>query len=63
MVNLNLMLKELSNYHRPRAQLYQFYIQNRLNQSVNSYDDAMTKSSKYLQQKNELKVLKKANRL
>ena len=61
MKQLNLMIKDLSNYHRPRNQLLYNYIQTRLEQSLNIYNEEMTNGIKFLRRKDEIKILKKAN--
>ena len=57
------ILKEMSNHHRDKAELLEYYIITRLNKSLSVYYDSLIKSSEYLEQrKNKLKVMKNINK-
>ena len=55
------MLKDLSSYHRDKNILLQFYINQRLNDSLKVYYKELSQSIDYLSDKNNIRVLKKLN--
>ena len=55
------MLKDLSSYHRNKNTLLQFYINQRLNDSLKVYYKELSQSIDYLSDKNNIRVLKKLN--
>lgn len=60
--NLLEIKKELTNHHRGKVQLSQFYLQERLSESLKTYYKEIKNSYMYLEQRNEFKVIKKLNK-
>lgn len=56
------MLEELNEHKRDKRYLTQIFIQDRLNKSIETYYDDLTRSYNSLKQKNELHVLRKLNK-
>ena len=52
------MLNDMSKYHRDKDDLLAYYINKRLNKSLQVYYKELSKSIEYLSSKSELKVLK-----
>ena len=57
------MLSMLQEYRRPKDQLMQQYIVNRLEKSYAQYDKELTYSKLYLQTKHEKSILKRLTKL
>lgn len=57
------MLEELSEHKRDKRYLTQIFIQDRLNKSIETYYDDLTRSYNSLKMKNELHVLRKLNKV
>lgn len=53
------VLDDLHKHHKNKSEVMQECINKRLNDSIKSYYDELTKSCEFLQKKNELKVMKK----
>ena len=60
--NLLNMLKDLNNCNHSRDFLYNESVKDRLNKSIIAYYRSIMNSSKYLQFKDELKVLRAYNK-
>ena len=60
-LNLLDIQNELKNYHRDREQLSYKYVQDRLSESIRNYYKEIKHSYVYLEQRNEVKVIKKLN--
>ena len=60
---LNNMLKDISKYKRNKDNLLEYYIQERLNKSLETYYNQLSHSLEYLISKNGLRVLKDSNKL
>lgn len=60
--NLLEIKKELARYHRDPQQLSQLYLQERLSQSLKSYYKEIKNSYMYLEQRDQIKIIKKMNR-
>ena len=56
------MLDELSKHKRDKRYLTQIFIQDRLNKSIETYYEDLTRSYNSLKHKNELHVLRKLNK-
>ena len=56
------MLNDMKNYHRDKNSLLIYYINKRLNESLNIYYKELENSITYLSSKNDMKVLKKMNK-
>lgn len=57
------ILKEMSEHHRNKEELLEYYITARLNKSLSTYYESLLKSSEYLsERKNKLKVMKNINK-
>lgn len=56
------MLKDLNQYKRSKDDLILFYVNERLNKSLESYTEDITKSEKYLNNRKELNLLRKINK-
>ena len=56
------MLKDLNQYKRSKEDLTLFYVNERLNKSLESYIEDITKSEKYLNNRKELNLLRKINK-
>ena len=57
------MLRDLSNYHRKKEELLEFYIQKRLDQSFDNYSKELEQSLSYLDnRKVQINVMQKINR-
>lgn len=61
-INLLEIKKELSRYHRDPQQLAQLYLQERLSQSLKSYYKEIKNSYMYLEQRDQIKIIKKMNK-
>lgn len=57
------MLEEISEHKRDKRYLTQIFIQDRLNKSIETYYDDLTRSYNSLKMKNELHVLRKLNKV
>lgn len=56
------LIQELQMYKRPKNQLEQYYIQSRLNKSLEVYLDDMQKSIDLMSTKDGIKVIKRINK-
>lgn len=56
---LNEMLEDLRKYKRPKEELAEMYVTERLSKSLNTYYKTVRDSLSYLTDKNALKVAKK----
>lgn len=56
------MLKDLNQYKRAKDDLILFYVNERLNKSLESYTEDITKSENYLNNRKELNLLRKINK-
>ena len=56
---LDSLLEELKQYKRDKNHLMEFYIEERLNKSLEVYYKELTDSIQYLARRDELNVLKK----
>ena len=57
------IIKEMSEHHRDKNTLLEYYITMRLNKSLSTYFESLLKSDEYLKnRKNKLKVLKNINK-
>lgn len=56
------MLEDLSKYHRDKKVLLTYYINQRLNKSLETYYKDLSNSFEYLTNKNDFKVLKNINK-
>lgn len=57
------MLNDLSKYKRDKNLLMQIYIENRLNKSLETYYSQLTSSLESLLGSDELKVLRRSNKI
>lgn len=57
------LIQELQMYKRPKNQLEQYYIQSRLNKSLEVYLDDIQKSIDLMSTKDGIKVIKRINKL
>lgn len=53
---------ELSNYHRNKADLLEYYISSRLNQSLSVYYQELAATMRFLEKKDSLRVMRKLNK-
>ena len=60
---LNNMLKDIEKYKRCKKDLMEYYIQERLSKSLETYYKQLSYSLEYLISKDNLKVLKNSNKL
>ena len=60
--SLNNILNDLSNYHRNKKELLIYYINQRLNKSLETYYKDLSSSYNYLSSKDTINVAKKFNR-
>lgn len=60
---LNNMLKDISKHKRNRDNLLEYYIQERLNKSLETYYIQLSHSLEYLINKDSFRVLKNSNKL
>lgn len=60
--NLLSIKKELANHHRDKSQLGTYYLQERLAESLKTYYKEVKNSYLYLEQRDEMKIIKKMNR-
>ena len=56
------ILDDLQSHSKDRNEIFQKSIEERLEKSLNSYNEQMLESYKYLSTKKEINVLKKINR-
>lgn len=56
------LIQELQMYKRPKNQLEQYYIQSRLNKSLEAYLDDIQKSIDLMSTKDGIKVIKRINK-
>lgn len=56
------LIQELQMYKRPKNQLEQYYIQSRLNKSLEVYLDDIQKSIDLISTKDGIKVIKRINK-
>ncbi len=56
------LIQELQMYKRPKNQLEQYYIQSRLNKSLEVYLDDIQKSIDLMSTKDGIKVIKRINK-
>ena len=56
------LIQELQMYKRPKNQLEQYYIQSRLNKSLEVYLDDIQKSIDLMNIKDGIKVIKRINK-
>ena len=56
------LIQELQMYKRPKNQLEQYYIQSRLNKSLEVYLDDIQKSIDLMNTKDGIKVIKRINK-
>lgn len=56
------LIQELQMYKRPKNQLEQYYIQSRLNKSLEVYLDDIQKSIDLMSIKDGIKVIKRINK-
>ena len=56
------MLAELSRYKRNRDDLTLFYVNERLNKSLDSYTQDLSATENYLNNRKELNLLRKINK-
>ena len=56
------LIQELQMYKRPKNQLEQYYIQSRLNKSLEVYLDDIQKSIDLMSTKDGMKVIKRINK-
>ena len=59
----NKMLNDLSKYKRDKNSLMQIYIENRLNKSLETYYSQLNSSLESLLGSDELKVLRRSNKI
>lgn len=59
----NKMLNDLSKYKRDKNSLMQMYIENRLNKSLETYYSQLNSSLESLLGSDELKVLRRSNKI
>ena len=59
----NKMLNDLSKYKRDKNSLMQMYIENRLNKSLETYYSQLNSSLESLLDSDELKVLRRSNKI
>lgn len=58
--SLQYILKDLQNYKRPKQSLMYYYVNQRLNKSLEAYDYSLSISYSFLKDKNQYKgVIKK----
>jgi len=63
-MNLNNILNDLNKYkHTDKEELLCSYIQDRLNASINTYYNELSHSLDYLYNKDDLRLIRKMNRL
>ena len=56
--NLYNIQADLKEHHRPRNQLLEYFIQQRLAQSLHTYYKEISTSTQYLSSKNPVRVIK-----
>ena len=61
--NLQYILKDLDNHKRDKSTLLEYYINLRLEKSLNSYCEDLNKSYESLVNKNSMNLIKRINRL
>lgn len=59
---LNSIKDDLELYNRPKDQLRQLYIEERLNKSLVNYYNELSKAVLYLSDKDQIRTLKNINR-
>ena len=59
----NKMLNDLSKYKKDKNSLMQMYIENRLNKSLETYYSQLNSSLESLLDSDELKVLRRSNKI
>ena len=57
------MLEELENYHRDRSYVFEEAVKKRLGESFKNYYDSVMKTVNRLEYANELRLLKKLNKM
>ena len=57
------ILKDLNKYKRDKEYLKSFYIEERLNKSLETYYKELIRQSEHLRSKNELRVIRRMNKL
>ena len=61
--NIQIIIDDLSHYHRDKSTLKVFYIESRLNKSLELYYKTLTTSFNYLAYRNSDNLIKKYERI